>query len=204
MIILPSYVLNDLMRANKNINMGCTNHFMKAFVVLILFFIGFSDTYACEWNFFYIIDLPQNWKESKCVHALDKFSPSPLLGNECMSSDESRRYQVAYSIVIVKEADLKEYIQHHVGELEDVKLYENLCYYKQERFHGYNALSYTFGGQWKSVKCVGKIYAFHAHGFTFLFVNKFLPNKSGQREEVDVWKTLKWQPVENWKIKLPN
>lgn len=108
------------MRANKDMDMNYITHFTKAFILLILFVIGIPNIFACEWNFFYTIDLPQNWKESKCIHALDKFSPSPLLGNEYMSSDESRRYQVAYSIIIEKEVDLKEYIQVHVSELEDV------------------------------------------------------------------------------------
>lgn len=155
-------------------------------------------------TFFFTIEIPQNWKEGQCVHGLDKYSSAPLFGNEYFPANESLRYQWAYVHVVEKEVDLKEYIQRHINELEDISLYENLCYYKQDKFHGYSALSYTFGGQWKSVKCVGKIYAFHANGFTFLFVNKFLPNKSGQRNEIDIWKTLKWLPSNNWKVKTSN
>lgn len=174
--------------------------FFACFVGLIMTLVVGTDAMACSLNFFFKIDIPQDWSEGQCVHGLDKYSNAPLLGNQYLPTDESLRYQWAYVHIIEKEVDLKEYIQRHVDEFEDTSLYENLCYYKEERFHGYKALSYTFGGQSKNVKCVGKIYAFHAHGYTFLFVNKFLPNKSGKRNEIDVWKTLKWYPTDNWKI----
>lgn len=112
----------------------------------------------------------------------------------------SLRYQNAYVIIMKGDVDGKKYIPIHVSEDLDTTISKNLCYYKEENFHGIPALSYTFGGTTHGVNNVGKIYFVKANGFSIIFVNYFIPNKSGKRQEIDVWKSLRWLPQDKWTL----
>ena len=169
-------------------------------LIVCSFILSSIDTRACVGNLFFTVSLPQNWEEGQCIHGTDKFSDALGLSNEFRPKAENLRYQYAYAIVLNKEVDLKDYIYKHVTEFEKTTPFENLCYFKQENFHGYNAISYTFAGKSKNVNCTGKIYAFHANGYTFIFASKFIPNKSGLRNEVDIWEGLKWLPAKDWRL----
>jgi len=174
------------------------NWLILAMVVLAMLMTTI-DVFGCVGNHFFKIDIPPKWEE-KCKHGKEIHSQAPAFINHFAPSDPSMRYQWGDALVIQKEVDLKEFIKIYISEFEETKLFENLCYYKEEYFHGVKALSYTFGGECDNVRCVGKVYAFHAEGYTFLFISKYLPNKSGKREEIDIWETLKWYPKGNWKF----
>ena len=170
------------------------------YVILGCLTLPLINAYACDGNHFFRVSLPQGWEEGQCIHGTDKFSDALGISNEFRPKAENLRYQYTYAIVFNKEVDLKSYIYKHVTEFEKTILFENLCYFKHERFHGYNAISYSFAGKSKNVNCTGKIYAFHANGYTFIFASKFIPNKSGMRNEIDVWEGLKWLPTNDWRL----
>lgn len=152
---------------------------------------------GCEGNFFFKIDIPDGWYES-CIHGEEKIMNLPAFSNEYKSSTPNLRYQVAYAIVMKGDVDIKEYVSLHISKELDTTITESLCYYKNEDFHGYPAISYTFAGVCDGTNNLGKIYIVKANGYSIAFVNMFFPNKSGKRHEIDVWKTLKWYPESKW------
>lgn len=154
---------------------------------------------GCDKNCFFTIEIPEGWHEN-CMHASEKNTNLPAIALEYEKTDPSLRYQYTYAIIMKGDVDGKEYIPIHVSKDLDTSISENLCYYKEEDFHGIPALSYTFGGTTNGVNNVGKIYFVKANGFSIIFVNYFIPNKSGKRHEIDVWKTLKWLSQDNWNL----
>ncbi|MDE7135946.1 MAG: hypothetical protein K2N91_04890 [Muribaculaceae bacterium] len=175
--------------------------YVKCLIMAALFvLIGPAQGQGCDKNVFFKIDIPEGWVET-CVHpATEKNTNLPAISMEYCNSDESQRYQYSYVIIMKGDVDGKQYIPLHVSKDLDTTITEPLCYYKEENFHGLPALSYTFGGTTHGVNNVGKIYFVKAKGFSIIFVNYFMPNKSGMRHEIDVWKTLQWLPQDQWRI----
>ncbi len=169
--------------------------------MMVMFFIIFISIHAwgCDKNVFFKIDIPEGWQEN-CIHSSEKNTHLPAIALEYEKTDPSLRYQYTYAIIMKGDVDGKEYIPIHVSKDLDTTISENLCYYKEEDFHGVPALSYTFGGTTNGVNNVGKIYFVNANGFSIIFVNYFIPNKSGKRHEIDVWKSLKWLPQDKWDL----
>ncbi len=178
---------------------------MRKFVFYVWLVVGFLMVGAPEVdaqvsNSFYQLIIPADWTIVDDFRGIDKFSGAHSRAQAYANKAENLRYQYTYSYILDKKVDLKEFIQVHVDEFLEAPMYEDMCYLKEEQFHGYDALSYTFVGQNKAngIYCTGKVYAFHAKGYTFLFVNKFVPNKSGKRVELDIWSGLTWLPEDQW------
>lgn len=174
--------------------------YVKNWIMIVIFIIStFIQAWGCDKNVFFQIDIPEGWEES-CIHSSEKNTNLPAIAMEYHNVNPSLRYQNAYVIIMKGDVDGKKYIPIHVSEDLDTTISENLCYYKEENFHGLPALSYTFGGTTHGVNNVGKIYFVKANGFSIIFVNYFIPNKSGKRQEIDVWKTLQWLPQDKWTL----
>lgn len=165
-------------------------------VIMLIVFTPFKSL-GCDKNCFFTLSIPDGWKE-KCMHSTEKNTNLPAIALEYEIKNSSLQYQYSYAIIMKGDVDGKMYIPIHVSKDLDTTISENLCYYKNEDFHGIPALSYTFGGTTNGINNVGKIYFVKSNGFSIIFVNYFIPNKSGKRQEIDVWKTLKWLPQDKW------
>ena len=119
---------------------------------------------GCDKNCFFTIEIPEGWQEN-CIHASEKNTNLPAILLEYEKTDPSLRYQYTYAIIMKGDVDGKAYIPIHVSKDLDTSISENLCYYKEENFHGIQALSYTFGGTTNGVNHVGKIYFVKANDF---------------------------------------
>lgn len=170
----------------------------KCWMMAIAFIICLPlHSLGCEKNCFFTLSIPDDWQET-CMHSTEKNTNLPAIVLEYENKNPSLRYQYSYVIIMKGDVDGKKYIPLHVSKDLDTTISENLCYYKEENFHGLLALSYTFGGTTQGVNNVGKIYFVRANGFSMIFVNYFIPNKSGKRQEIDVWKSLQWLPQDKW------
>lgn len=173
---------------------------IKTCTMAVVTFISVSvQAWGCDKNCFFKIDIPDGWEES-CIHSTEKNTNLPAISLEYCKRIESLHYQYSYVKIMKGEVDGKKYIPIHISKDLDTTISENLCYYKEEDFHGLPALSYTFGGTTNGVNNVGKIYFVKTNGFSIIFVNFFIPNKSGKRREIDAWKSLKWLPQDKWDL----
>ena len=185
---------DGLLTKNQNNEKMKFAKYIGRIIMSMIFLVGVSyNSLGCDKNSFFTLSIPEGWQE-KCVHSSEKNTNFPAIALEYEKRDVSLRYQYSYAIIMKGDVDGKKYIPIHVSKDLDTTISENLCYYKNEDFHGMPALSYTFGGATNGVNNVGKIYFVKANGFSIIFVNYFIPNKSGKRQEIDVWKTLKWLP----------
>lgn len=173
---------------------------LKCWLMAIAFIICLPfHSLGCDRNFFFTLNIPDGWQET-CWHSSEKNTKLPATALEYSNKNPSLRYQNSYVIIMEGDVDGKQYIPIHVSKDLDTTISENLCYYKEEEFHGLPALSYTFGGTTKGVNNVGKIYFVKANGYSMIFVTYFIPNKSGKRQEIDIWESLKWLPQSKWHL----